>query len=78
MVFDKLSGIIAQQFGVSKDEITEETSFVEDLGADSLDLVELIMSVEEAFELGEVEVETLDGVKTVGDVVNFIKDRIGE
>ena len=37
MVFDKLSGIIAQQFGVSKDEITEETSFVEDLGADSLD-----------------------------------------
>ncbi|MCI8933509.1 MAG: acyl carrier protein [Clostridiaceae bacterium] len=78
MVFDKLSGIIAQQFGVSKDEITEETSFVEDLGADSLDLVELIMSVEEAFELGEVEDETLDGVKTVGDVVNFIKDRIGE
>ena len=78
MVFDKLSGIIAQQVGVSKDEITEETSFVEDLGADSLDLVELIMSVEEAFELGEVEDETLDGVKTVGDVVNFIKDRIGE
>ena len=78
MIFDKLSGIIAQQFGVSKDEITEETSFVEDLGADSLDLVELIMSVEEAFELGEVEDETLDGVKTVGDVVNFIKDRIGE
>lgn len=78
MVFDKLSGIIAQQFGVSKDEITEETSFVEDLGTDSLDLVELIMSVEEAFELGEVEDETLDGVKTVGDVVNFIKDRIGE
>ena len=78
MVFDKLSGIIAQQFGVSKDEITEETSFVEDLGADSLDLVELIMSVEEAFELGEVEDETLDGVKTVDDVVNFIKDRIGE
>ena len=78
MVFDKLSGIIAQQFGVSKDEITEETSCVEDLGADSLDLVELIMSVEEAFELGEVEDETLDGVKTVGDVVNFIKDRIGE
>ena len=54
------------------------SSFVEDLGADSLDLVELIMSVEEAFELGEVEDETLDGVKTVGDVVNFIKDRIGE
>ena len=78
MVFDKLSGIIAQQFGVSKDEITEETSFVEDLGADSLDLVELIMSVEEAFEQGEEEDQTLDGVKTVGDVVNFIKDRIGE
>ncbi len=78
MIFEKLSGIIAEQFGVEPEEITEETSFVEDLSADSLDLVELIMSVEEAFGLGEVEDETLDGVKTVGDVVNFIKDRIGE
>lgn len=78
MVFEKLSEIIAEQFGVDASEITEETSFVEDLGADSLDLVELIMSVEEAFELGEVEDNTLENVKTVGDVVSFIKDRVGE
>lgn len=78
MIFEKLRGIIAEQFGVEPEEITEETSFVEDLSADSLDLVELVMSVEEDFGLGEVEDETLDDVKTVGDVVSFIKDRIGE
>ena len=78
MVLEKLKGIIAQQFGVDQAEITEETTFVGDLGADSLDLVELIMSVEDAFELGQVEDNTLENVKTVGDVVNFIKERVGE
>ena len=78
MVLEKLKGIIAQQFGVDQDGITEETTFVGDLGADSLDLVELIMSVEDAFELGQVEDNTLENVKTVGDVVNFIKERVGE
>ena len=77
MIFEKMAKLLAEQFGLEPEEITEDTG-LEDLGADSLDLVELIMSVEEAFELGEVEDETLDGVKTVGDVVNFIKDRIGE
>ena len=72
MVLEKLKGIIAQQFGV------DQTTFVGDLGADSLDLVELIMSVEDAFELGQVEDNTLENVKTVGDVVNFIKERVGE
>ena len=78
MVLEKLKGIIARQFGVDQDEISEETTFVGDLGADSLDLVELIMSVEDAFELGQVEDNTLENVKTVGDVVNFIKERVGE
>ena len=78
MVLEKLKGIIAQQFGVDQDEITEETTFVGDLGADSLDLVELIMSVEEALELGQVDDNTLENVKTVGDVVNFIKERVEE
>ncbi|WP_458862616.1 acyl carrier protein [Acidaminobacterium chupaoyuni] len=78
MILEKLKEIIEEQFGVSADEITEETSLVEDLGADSLDLVELVMSVEEAFELGQVEDGTLESVKTVGDVVNFIKERIDE
>ena len=78
MVLEKLSALIAEQFGVDASEITEETSFVGDLGADSLDLVELIMSVEEAFDLGEVEDGTLETVKTVGDVVQFITSRVGE
>ena len=78
MVVEKLSALIAEQFGVDASEITEETSFVGDLGADSLDLVELIMSVEEAFDLGEVEDGTLENVKTVGDVVQFITSRVGE
>ena len=78
MVLEKLSALIAEQFGVDTSEITEETSFVGDLGADSLDLVELIMSVEEAFDLGEVEDGTLENVKTVGDVVQFITSRVGE
>ena len=78
MVLEKLSALIAEQFGVDASEITEETSFVGDLGADSLDLVELIMSVEEAFDLGEVEDGTLENVKTVGDVVQFITSRVSE
>ena len=78
MVLEKLSALIAEQFGVDASEITEETSFVGELGADSLDLVELIMSVEEAFDLGEVEDGTLENVKTVGDVVQFITSRVGE
>ena len=78
MVLEKLSALIAEQFGVDASEITEEPSFVGDLGADSLDLVELIMSVEEAFDLGEVEDGTLENVKTVGDVVQFITSRVGE
>ena len=78
MVLEKLSALIAEQFGVDASEITEETSFVGDLGADSLDLVELIMSVKEAFDLGEVEDGTLENVKTVGDVVQFITSRVGE
>ena len=78
MVLEKLKGIIAQQFGVDQDEITEETTFVGDLGADSLDLVELIMSGGGSFELGQVEDNTLENVKTVGDVVNFIKERVEE
>ena len=78
MIFEKLSELLSEQFGVDASEITEETSFVGDLGADSLDLVELIMSVEEAFDLGEVEDGTLENVKTVGDVVQFITSRVGE
>lgn len=78
MVFEKLAEIISEQFGVAKDDITAETSFVEDLGADSLDLVELVMSIEELFEIGEVEDGAMESIHTVGDVVGFIKTKLGE
>lgn len=76
MIFDKMRDLVAEQFGVDPDEITMETSFVEDLNADSIDIVELMMAAEEAFDIGEVEENALEGVKTVGDIVNYIKDRI--
>ena len=77
-MLERMKEIIAEQLNTDAAAITEESSFKDDLGADSLDLVELIMSVEDAFELGQVEDNTLENVKTVGDVVNFIKERIEE
>lgn len=76
MIFDKMKDLVAEQFGVDPDDVTMETSFVEDLDADSIDIVELMMAAEEVFNIGEVEENALEGVKTVGDIVNYIKDRI--
>ena len=76
MVFEKLCKIVAEQFGVSESEITMDTNFVEDLDADSLDLVEVMMSVEDTFHIDEIDEEELQSMKTVGDVVNYISDRI--
>jgi acyl carrier protein len=76
MIFDKMKELVAEQFGVDPDEITMETSFVDDLEADSIDIVELMMAAEEAFNMEAVEENALEGVKTVGDIVNYIKDRI--
>jgi len=66
-----VKGIIADQLGVSQDEIKMESSFIDDLGADSLDIVELVMAMEEAFEI-EIPDEEAEGIKTVGDAVNYI------
>ena len=76
MVFEKLCKIVADQFGISESDITMDTNFVEDLDADSLDLVEVMMSVEDAFHVEEIAEEELQSLKTVGDVVNYISDRI--
>ena len=58
------------------DEVTLETSFEDDLGADSVDLVELVMAIEEEFEVGEIQEEDLSGLKTVGDTVNYIASKV--
>ena len=78
MIFDKLCELVADQFGVDPDEVTMETSFVEDYNADTIDIVELMMSVEEEFHLGEVEENALENIKTIGDVVEYIQARVHE
>ncbi len=73
MVFDKIREIIAEQLGLDADSITMETSFIDDLGADSLDIVSLIMALEEEFGIEFAEEDT-DKIKTVGDAVNYISE----
>ena len=72
MVFDKVKEIICAQFEVSEERITEETSFLDDLDADSLDVVELAMTIEEAFDLPEISEEDIKAIRTVGDLVEYI------
>lgn len=73
MVFEKIAEIIANQFDVEVDSISMETSFVDDLKADSLDVVEIIMAIEDEYGI-EVPDEKLENVKTVGDVVGYIEE----
>ena len=75
-IFKTIQSRIAEQFAVEPEEVTMETALEEDLGADSVDLVELVMAMEEEFEIGEVGEEELGGMKTVGDAVNFIASRM--
>ena len=67
--------IIVEQLGVGEDEVTPEASFIDDLGADSLDLVELIMAMEEEFSL-EISDEEAEKIQTVQDVINYINEHI--
>ncbi|MBQ0111435.1 MAG: acyl carrier protein [Oscillospiraceae bacterium] len=73
MAFEKIRKILAEQFGREEDEITEDTLIVDDLGADSLDVVELLMSIEDEFEI-EVPDEEIENIKSVADVVNYIEN----
>jgi len=70
-VEQKVKSIIADQLGVGEDEIKPESSFIEDLGADSLDIVELVMAMEEEFEV-EIPDEEAENIKTVADATNYI------
>jgi acyl carrier protein len=72
MIFDKLCEILAEQFVIEQSSITMDTSFVDDLGVDSLDVVELTMAIEEAFEVPEFDDDTIAGLETVGDLLQFI------
>ena len=75
-IFKTMQDLIAEQFALDAEEITMDSSFVDDLGADSVDLVELVMAMEEEFEVGEVQEEDLGKLKTVGDAVNYIAGKL--
>ncbi len=72
---EKVKNIIVEQLGVEADTVTPEASFIDDLGADSLDIVELVMTMEEEFDL-EIPDEDAEKIKTVNDVVNYIKAKV--
>jgi acyl carrier protein len=74
-VEQKVIEIVVEQLGVSREEATLEASFVDDLGADSLDLVELIMAMEEQFGL-EISDEDAEKIRTVQEVIDYIKERV--
>ncbi len=76
MIFEKLRSLIAEQFSVSEDSIDMDTSFTDDLGADSLDVVELTMAIEEEFDIPETDEEMLYKLLTVGDVYRYIASKI--
>ena len=76
MILEKLKEILAEQFMVDADSITMVTSFADDLGADSLDIVETAMAIEEQFGIPELPEDALPGLQTVGDVVNYISNLI--
>lgn len=73
-MLEKMKEIIAEQLGVSEDEVTLEASFKEDLDADSLDLFELVMALEEEYDV-EIPSDDLAELNTVGDVINYLKDK---
>lgn len=76
-IVEKVKEIIVDQLGVDADEVQLSSSFIDDLGADSLDIVELVMAFEEEFEL-EIPDEDAEKIATVGDAVNYIKQRVAE
>jgi acyl carrier protein len=76
VIFERLRALIAEQFSVSEDSIDMDTSFTDDLGADSLDVVELTMALEEEFDIPETDEEDLYKLVTVGDVFKYISSKI--
>ena len=75
-IFKTMQDLIAEQFAIDTDEISMTSSFVDDLGADSVDLVELVMAMEEEFDIGEIGEEELQSLKTVGDCVRFLAGKV--
>ncbi|MCH5201108.1 MAG: acyl carrier protein [Oscillospiraceae bacterium] len=74
MVFEKVKSIIIEQLDVEEDKVTMDAVIQDDLGADSLDIVDLVMSFEEEFDI-EIPDDQVENIKTVGDIVKYIEDK---
>ena len=74
-VEDRVSKIIVEQLGISTEEVVPEASFIDDLGADSLDIVELVMAMEEAFDI-EIPDDDAEKIQTIGDAFAYVKERL--
>ena len=72
-LFDEVKAIVVEQLNVNEEEVKETSKFVEDLGADSLDVVELVMALEEKFDV-EIPDEDAEKIQTVGDAINYIEN----
>lgn len=77
MIYERLVNLLAEQFSMEPEEINEDTGF-EDLGADSVDLVELAMNLEEEFGIDEMGEDAIASIHNVGDMVSYIRNQIGE
>lgn len=73
MVLDKIKDIVVDQLSVDADKVTMEASITEDLGADSLDIVDLVMAIEEEFGM-KISDDVVENIKTIGDIVNYIEE----
>ena len=74
-IFERMQRIIVEQLGIEKDQVTLNSSFVDDLGADSLDIVELVMAMEEEFDM-QIPDEEAERIHTVGDAVKFVQQKM--
>lgn len=75
-MFEKLCKLIAEQFGVEPDSVNADTAFVDDLGADSVDLVDLSMALEDEFGMEEMEADEIESIVTVGDLYKYMQDHL--
>lgn len=77
-ILKTMQDLIAEQFAVEAESVTMNTSFEDDLGADSVDLVELVMGMQQEFGIDEISEDELKGLKTVGDCVNYLSTKLGK
>ena len=75
-MFEKLCKLIAEQFGVEPDTVTKDTGFVDDLGADSVDLMDLSMALEEEFGMEEMDSDDIESIVTVGDLYKYMQEHL--